>query len=455
VRSINDLLGDLRAAAPPRTEELSSAQVERLRALTRELLELKPQSLVEYRRFEGVRARGIELPTQELAAKLEGATVLVTGGTGCIGRVLLDQLIPYRPARLVSLSRGRRALPSVEGVEFVYGDVRYRSSLDEVFEEIRPDVVFHVAAQRNPGLAEVEVLRTVATNVFGTKNVVESAARTGAGAVICASTGKALRPYSPDVYAASKRIGEWVMARAAATLDIRLSASRFTHVVDNSIVGDRLRAWCAKDEPIRLHSAEIGFYIQSALESAQLLLCGLVDAQPGNLRLNALRDLDWPASLLEVALGAIAQTGSAAPIYIAGYDSGYEEQAFPGLYDPMTAGDVSPLINVFEAIGAKAAASEQVDMFIPDPLNDDGRAVHALAALEAACVPALTGDPDPAVVRERLDALSWALLDATVVEIPHQARSRAVRLAERSVATLPSQHPHHRMLNTLRPSAAA
>ena len=451
MRSINDLLGDLRAAAPPRAEELRGEQVERLRELTRELIELKPQALTEYRRFEGVRSRGIELPQQELAARLESATVLVTGGTGCIGRVLIKQLLPYRPARIVSLSRGRTALPRIDGVEFVYGDVRYRSSLDEVFAEIRPEVVFHVAAQRNPGLAEVEVLRTVATNVFGTRNVVQAAARAGASSVICASTGKALRPYSPDVYAASKRIGEWVLARAAASLDIRLAASRFTHVVDNSIVGDRLRAWCAKDEPIRLHSAEIGFYIQSALESAQLLLCGLVDAQPGSLRLNALRDLDWPASLLEVALGAIAETGSSAPIYIAGYDSGYEEQAFPGLYDPMTAGDVSPLINVFEAIGAKAAASEQVDMFTPDALADDAVAVRALADLEAACVPALTGEPDPALVRAKLDTLSWALLDATVAEIPEQARARAVRLAERSVATLPAQHPHHRLLSTLRP----
>jgi hypothetical protein len=439
VRSINDLLGDLRTAAPPQAAELTEPQVEKLRGLTRELLELKPQSLAEYRRFEGVRSRCIELPAQEIAAQVEGATILVTGGTGCIGRVLLNQLLPYRPARLVSLSRGRTALPRMDGVEFVYGDVRYRSSLDEVFAEIRPDIVFHVAAQRNPGLAEVEVLRTVATNVFGTRNVLQAAARTGTGTVVCASTGKALRPYSPDVYAASKRIGEWILARAAAASETRLAASRFTHVVDNSIIGDRLRSWCAKDEPIRLHSAEIGFYIQSALESAQLLLCGLID-------------LDWPASLLEVALGAVAHTGSAAPVYIAGYDSGYEEQAFPGLYDPMTAGDVSPLINVFEAIGAKAAASEQVDMFIPDVLSGDEQALRALTELESACVPALTGEPDPAIVRRKLDALSWALLDATVVAIPPQSRARAVRLAERSVATLPEQHPHHRLLSTLRPA---
>jgi nucleoside-diphosphate-sugar epimerase len=451
VRTINDLLNELAKAAPPRAEVLTPHELVRLRELTRELLGLKPQAGAEYRRFEGVRNRRITLPQQDLAAFLEGATVLVTGGTGCIGSILLRQLLNYRPARLVSLSRGRIKAPAIEGVEFVYGDVSDRSRLDEVFAEIRPDVVFHAAAQRDPGRAELEVLHTVATNVFGTRNVVHAAARSGASTVSCASTGKALRPYSPDVYAASKRIGEWVLARAAVTLDVRLSASRFTHVVDNSIFGARLRSWCANDEPIRLHSADIGFYIQSATESAQLLLCGLLDAQPGSLRLNALRDLDWPASLLEVALGAIARTGSAAPIYIAGYDDGYEEQAFPGLYDPMTAGDVSPLINVFEAIGAKAAAAEQVDMFTPDPPGDDEKAVRALAALEAACAPAASGEPDPELVRGRLDELSWALLEANVVKIPEPARARAVRLAERSVTALPEGHPHHRLLQTLRP----
>lgn len=449
--SINDLLGELRAAAPPQTEVLSPDQLRRLRELTRELLDLKPQAAAEYSRFEDVRRREILLPRQELAAQLDGATVVVTGGTGCIGRVLLGQLTRFRPARVVSLSRGRTPVPRIEGVEFAYGDVRYRSGLDEVFEEIRPDVVFHAAAQRDPGRAELEVLRTVATNVFGTRNVVQAAARVGSSAVSCASTGKALRPYSPDVYAASKRIGEWLLARTAATQDVRLSASRFTHVVDNSIIGGRLRGWCAKNEPIRLHSAEIGFYIQSALESAQLLLCGMLDAQPGSLRLNALRDLDWPASLLEVALGAVAQTGSTAPIYISGYDDGYEEQAFPGLYDPMTAGDVSPLINVFEAVGAKTAASEQVDVFTPEPLTDDAKALAALGALEAACVPTSTAEPDPDEIRARLDELSWTLLEATVVEIPGPARARAARLAERSVAGLPGEHPHHRLLSTLRP----
>ena len=157
-------------------------------------------------------------------------------------------------------------------------------------------------------------MRTVATNVFGTRNVLQAAVRTGTGTVVCASTGKALRPYSPDVYAASKRIGEWILARAAATSETRLAASAL-HARGGQLDHRRPAARLVREgQPIRLHSAEIGFYIQSALESAQLLLCGLIDATPGALRLNALRDLDWPASLLEVALGAVAHTGSAAPV---------------------------------------------------------------------------------------------------------------------------------------------
>ena len=97
--------------------------------------------------------------------------------------------------------------------------------------------------------------------------------------MVCASTGKALRPYSADVYTASKRAAEWLLARAAARAGARYSAARFTHVVDNSIVHARLLDWC-EGGVLRLHSADIAFYAQSALESAQLLLAAGLAARP-------------------------------------------------------------------------------------------------------------------------------------------------------------------------------
>ena len=57
-------------------------------------------------------------------------------------------------------------------------------------------MVFHLAAERDPGLAEAEVHRTVTTNVLGIRNVLAASIGAGVPQVVRASTGKALRPTS-------------------------------------------------------------------------------------------------------------------------------------------------------------------------------------------------------------------------------------------------------------------
>lgn len=273
--------------------------------------------------------------------------------------------------------------------------------------------------------------RTVPTNVLGTRNVLTAAAEAGVPHVVFSSTGKALRPYSPDVYAASKRAAEWVGSGAAAGGEMLCAAARFTHVVDNSLIYQRLLSW-AEGGMIRLHDADITFYAQSALESAQLLLVAGLGSQPGQFSVHAITDLGWPISLLDLALGVLAHTGSAAPIYFSGYDPGYEEVPFPGLYDPATAGDVSPLLNAFEAAAAIQSPCPRVDAFrlemAPAP-----RAAKLLAALDETCA----RTQDRAAVRGRLDELSWSLLEATLLAAPRPALARATALA----------HPHQGALS--------
>src|SRR5262249_24621384 len=146
-----------------------------------------------------------------------------------------------------------------DGAEYRHADVRDRAAMDALIGEIEPDLVFHVAAQRDPGQAEVEVHRTVSTNVLGTGTMLTAAVGAGVSQVVCASTGKDLRPYSPDMYTASKRAAEWVASGMAADCDTLISAGRFTHVLDNSIIYKRLLNWAheAEDGVIRLHSADI------------------------------------------------------------------------------------------------------------------------------------------------------------------------------------------------------
>jgi nucleoside-diphosphate-sugar epimerase len=424
VETVREIIEAMRAAAPAGQPCLDDRTKRRLSELTALLIAAKAESAEEHARFLGIRKRSLCLPEDDLTARIEGSTVLVTGGTGCIGSVLMAQLAARRPGRLVSVSRGcTEAGAAVPGAQYLHADIRDADAMDAVMAEVKPDVVFHVAAQRDPGLAEIQVHRTVSTNVLGARNVLAAAAAAGVRQVVSASTGKALRPYSPDMYTASKRAAEWINSSMAASGDLLCSAARFTHVLDNSIIYQRLLDWAdgADGGAIRLHSPEIAFYVQSALESAQLLLIAFLGAEPGEFRIHAITDLGWPLSLLDVALGVLRESGSPTPIYLSGYDAGYEEVPFPGLYDPMTAGDVSPLLNAFETAAATDSPCGMVDAFRLE-IAQEPRPAKLLAALDDVC----QRTEESSLARSALDELSWSLLDATLRVAPRKALSRAV-----------------------------
>jgi nucleoside-diphosphate-sugar epimerase len=433
VETVSEIIGAMKAVASAGRRRLDEETLRQLRDLTQSLIASKEGAATEHARFLSIAERKLCLPEAELADRLRDATVLVTGGTGCIGSTLTAC-----PRRLVSVSRGvTDDRPRHARAEYVYADVRDQAAMAELIAGIKPDLVFHVAAQRDPGLAEVEVHRTVSTNVLGTRSVLTAAAQAGVPQVVCASTGKALRPYSPDMYTASKRAAEWIASTVAVASDTVCTAGRFTHVLDNSIIYKRLLSWANEPEDgiIRLHSTEIAFYVQSALESAQLLLLACLGRQRGESRVHAISDLGWPVSLLDLALAVLARSGSATPIYVSGYDRGYEEIPFPGLYDPLTAGDVSPLLNAFEAAAVVDSPCPMVDAFRVDVASEHGTA-KLLDVLAEVCD--RTQDPD--AVRGALNELSWALLDASLAAAPRQALRRSAAMAERHGDSLGADH---------------
>jgi hypothetical protein len=439
----------MREAAPPGQARLGATARARLRQLTAELIAAKADAPAEHARFLAVRQRGLAMPERDLRSKVKGATILVTGGTGCIGSALLAELAGRGPGRLVSVSRngmpGRGGRPDTE---YLRGDIRDAAALGALVRGVRPDIIFHVAAQRDPGLAETEAHATITTNVFGTRNLLAAATAAAVPQVVYASTGKALRPYSPEVYTASKRAAEWLLAEAADGGETLCSAARFTHVVDNSIIYRRLLAWVSPrgggpgSQVIRLHSPDIAFYVQSARESAQLLLLACLGAAPGELRVHAITDLGMPVALLDLALGVLARAASGVPLYFSGYDAGYEEVPFPGLYDPLTAGDVSPLVNAFEAASVAPAPSPWADA-VRLRFAHDRRLPKHLKALADEC----ERTRGPGRLKERLRELSWVLLDATLRAAPRQALRRCAIQARRHWGAMPPEH--RRMLETV------
>ena len=108
-----------------------------LRGLTQSLIAARTGAAEEHTRFLAIAERGLCLPEAGLADLLQDATVLVTGGTGCVGSTLTAQLAARGPGRLVSVSRGITGkLPRHEGAEYRHADVRDRAAMDALIREI-------------------------------------------------------------------------------------------------------------------------------------------------------------------------------------------------------------------------------------------------------------------------------------------------------------------------------
>jgi len=80
----------------------------------------------------------------------------------------------------------------------VIADIRFPERIRAVFEEYRPEIVFHAAAHKHVPLMESNEVEAVTNNVLGTRNVVEAAVATGAERFLMISTDKAVNPTSPS-----------------------------------------------------------------------------------------------------------------------------------------------------------------------------------------------------------------------------------------------------------------
>jgi UDP-glucose 4-epimerase len=122
---------------------------------------------------------------------------VVTGGAGFIGSNLADALLARGDEVTIvdDLSTGKRENAEqalAAGARLVEADIRDGQALIDLFEEERPDVVFHLAAQIDVRRSVAETAFDATVNVVGTINVLEAAKRAGAGRVVNSSTGGAI-----------------------------------------------------------------------------------------------------------------------------------------------------------------------------------------------------------------------------------------------------------------------
>ena len=177
------------------------------------------------------------------APDLDGASILVTGGTGSFGNAFIAAVAArHKPRKLIVYSRDemkqyemaeRFAQARYPALRYFIGDVRDRDRLEMAMRDV--DYVIHAAALKHVPAAEYNPFECIHTNVMGAENVVRAALRAGVKRVVALSTDKAANPI--NLYGASKLASDkiFVAANSLAGGD----GTRFAVVRYGNVVGSR------------------------------------------------------------------------------------------------------------------------------------------------------------------------------------------------------------------------
>lgn len=168
---------------------------------------------------------------------LNGRTILITGGTGSLGKRLTRKILSrYRPKKIIILSRDELKQSEMRQnftdpcLRFFIGDVREKDRLYRAFDGV--DYVVHAAALKQVPAAEYNPFEAIKTNVLGAQNVIDVSVDLGIKKVVALSTDKAANPI--NLYGATKLCSDKLFIAGnsyAGSKPTRFSVVRYGNVV--------------------------------------------------------------------------------------------------------------------------------------------------------------------------------------------------------------------------------
>ena len=244
-------------------------------------LELKPVAIEDL-----LNRAQVPLDRDGMARLIQGRRVVVTGAGGTIGSELARQVAAFGPANLILIDNGEFALWQIDlelaethpGVprRTLIADIRDEARIRAVFEDVRPELLFHAAALKHVPMDEANPLEGLLTNAAGTRHVADAARAVGTLAMVLISTDKAVNPTS--VMGASKRLAEMycqaldIQARASGT-GMRCITVRFGNVLGSTgSVVPLFQRQLARGGPLTVTHPDMQRYFMTVREAVGLVL---------------------------------------------------------------------------------------------------------------------------------------------------------------------------------------
>jgi FlaA1/EpsC-like NDP-sugar epimerase len=216
---------------------------------------------------------------------IDGATILITGGTGSFGNRVASYLRESGAGEVRIYSRDekkqwemRRTLPELK---YIIGDVRDGPRLNQAMRGV--DYVFHAAALKQVPACEEYPDEALKTNVIGSLNVCEAAARAGVQVVVALSTDKAVKPIN------AMGISKAFMEKIVTAQNLLDWATRFSCVRYGNVMNSRgsviplFRELIASDEPLRVTVPEMTRFLLTLDQSVALVMHALTQTKGGEV----------------------------------------------------------------------------------------------------------------------------------------------------------------------------
>ncbi|ATP39427.1 hypothetical protein CSE16_04855 [Solibacillus sp. R5-41] len=259
----------------------------------------------------------IKLDMLALTNNLTNKIILVTGAGGSIGSEICRQVAQFQPKNIILLGHGENSIYKIhmelsEKKEFtntdfvpIIADVQDRERIFEVVKQFQPDVIYHAAAHKHVPLMECNPREAVKNNIFGTKNVAESAHTFGVSNFVMISTDKAVNP--PNVMGATKRIAEMIIQNLATHSQTNFAAVRFGNVLGSrGSVILRFKAQIAAGGPVTVTHPEMTRYFMTIPEASRLVLQAGALAHGGEV---FVLDMGEPLKIVDLAKNLIRLSG--------------------------------------------------------------------------------------------------------------------------------------------------
>lgn len=250
---------------------------------TKQLQNVKIEDLLEREQ--------IKLYNEILFKQLNNKTVLITGAAGSIGSEIVRQLLQYKPKLLVLNDCAETPLHDLKleleelgcnSFKLALGDIRNERFVEKIFQDCKPNFVYHAAAYKHVPMMENSPLEAICTNVGGTKLLADLSIEYGVERFVMISTDKAVNP--TNVMGASKRIAEMYVQSLYQNQEIQFQkdlntsrtkfiTTRFGNVLgSNGSVIPRFKKQIEAGGPVTVTHPDITRYFMTIPEACQLVL---------------------------------------------------------------------------------------------------------------------------------------------------------------------------------------